>query len=193
MVSPIQEREPQSDSLAEIPKKLPANKPSATPRSPSFVRGYTWLLIHARQFGEAERECRRLITEGGDPPYFRNQLGLVLFGQRRFEEACAELEAAVEGGPNPEVSLVNLAIVQAILGQQAAAEELLERLQEQAAVRYVPATSVAFLAGALGREEEALDALERACLNREYSLVSAKVFFVFDSFRVRSSVPAGES
>jgi TolB-like protein/Flp pilus assembly protein TadD len=153
------------------------------PLSPTFVRGYTGLLIHARQFGEAERECRRLIAEGRDPAYFRNQLGLVLFGQRRFEGACAELKAAVAGGPNPEVSQVNVAIVQAILGQRAAAEELLEHLQEQAAVRYVPATSLAFLNGALGREEEALAALEQACLNREYSLVSAKVFFLFDSFR----------
>jgi Flp pilus assembly protein TadD len=63
------------------------------PLSPSFMRGYTWLLIHARRFGEAERECRPLLAEGGDPVYFRNQSGLVLFGQRRYEEACAELEA----------------------------------------------------------------------------------------------------
>ena len=60
---------------------------------------------------------------------------------------------------------------------------MLERLQEQAAVRYVPATSLAFLNGALGREEEAISALEQACRNREYSLVSAKVFFVFDPVR----------
>jgi Flp pilus assembly protein TadD len=153
------------------------------PLSPSFVRAYTWLLIHARQFGEAERECRRLIAEGRDPAYFGNQLGLVLFGQRRFEGACAELKAAVADAPNPEVSQVNVAIVQAILGQRAAAEQLLEHLREQATVRYVPATSLAFLNGALGREEEALAALEQACRNREYSLVSAKVFFLFDSFR----------
>jgi TolB-like protein/Tfp pilus assembly protein PilF len=43
------------------------------PLRPSFVRSYIWLLIHARQFGEAERECRRLIAEGRDPAYFRNR------------------------------------------------------------------------------------------------------------------------
>ena len=153
------------------------------PFSPTFARGYVWLLIHSRRFHEAERECCRLIAERRDPAYFRNLLGLVLFAQTRLEEACAEFKAAVAGGPNPEVSQVNVAIVQAILGQRAAAEELLEYLQQQAAIRYVPATSLAFLIGALGREEEALDALEQACLNREYSLLSAKVFFLFDPFR----------
>jgi tetratricopeptide (TPR) repeat protein len=153
------------------------------PLTPGFVRAYIWLLIHSRQLGEAERECRRFIAESREPAYFRNQLGLVLFGQKRLQEAWAEFEAAGTDGPNPEVSQVNAAMVQALLGERAAAERLLEHLQAQAAVRYVPATSLAFLNGALGREEEALAALEQACRNREYSLVSAKVFFLFDPFR----------
>ena len=153
------------------------------PFSPTFIRGYLSLLIHARRFGEAELESRRLISEGRDTLYVRSQLGIVLFGQRRFEEACAEFQAACAGGPNPEVSEVNVALGQALLGESAAAEELLERLRVRAATCYVPASSLAFLNAALGRVEEAFSALEQACRNRELLLVFAKVFFIFDPIR----------
>jgi serine/threonine-protein kinase len=153
------------------------------PFSPTFIRGYTWLLIFARRFEEAEQECRRLISEGRDPLYVRNQLGVVLLGQRRFQEARAEFEGGGTGGPNPETSEVCVAVVRAVEGERASAEELLQRLQGEAANRYVPATSLVYLYGVLGRYEEAISALEQAYGNREYSLVSAKVFFVFDPIR----------
>jgi Flp pilus assembly protein TadD len=153
------------------------------PFSPTFIRGYTWLLIHARRFEEAEQECRRLISEGRDPLYVRNQLGVVLLSQRRFQEARAEFEAGGAGGPNPETSEVCVAVVRAVQGERASAEELLQRLQAEAATRYVPATSLVYLYGVLGQQEEAMSALEQACWNREYSLVSAKVSFVFDPIR----------
>jgi Flp pilus assembly protein TadD len=153
------------------------------PFSPAFVGAHIWLLIHARRFEEAERECRRVIAQSRDPVYVRGQLGIVLFGQGRLEEACAELQAAIAGGPTSEWSEVNVAILQAKLGQPARAEELLQRLRKQAATRYVPASILAFLNGVLGREEEAFLALEQACRNREYPVAVAKEFFIFDPVR----------
>jgi hypothetical protein len=123
---------------------------------------------------------RRLISEGRDPLYVRNQLGVVLLGQRRFQEARAEFEAGGAGGPNPETSEVCVAVVRAVEGER---RRIVAAPPRRSANRYVPATSLVYLYGVLGRYEEAISALEQAYGNREYSLVSAKVFFVFDPIR----------
>jgi hypothetical protein len=93
------------------------------------------------------------------------------------------MQAAVADGPNPEVAEIKLAFLRAKSGDRAGAEELLERLQTRAPSQYVPAVSLAFLNGVLGRTEEALSALEQAYRNREPLLAVAKVFFVFDPVR----------
>jgi TolB-like protein len=63
------------------------------------------------------------------------------------------------------------------------AEAMLKELQAQAQTQFVPATSFAYVLLALGKREEALDALEKAYEQRDFALVWLNHFRFYDPIR----------
>ena len=153
------------------------------PFSPPLARSYALILLLARQFPAAERECRAILQQEPGDGLARVLLALSLHGQSgRIREALAEYERLYAEDPSLQHEAY-VKDVRAVLGDRAPAEQLLERLTRRAATEFVPAMIFAFLHLHLGRIEEAVTAIEQAYRNREFELAVAKVAFGFDAFR----------
>ena len=76
-----------------------------------------------------------------------------------------------------------LAFLYARAGRREEALRILSELQSRARAGYVPATALARVHLGLGEKEKALSFLERACKDRDISLVSLKVGWIYDPLR----------
>lgn len=78
------------------------------------------------------------------------------------EAALAAIEQSVQLNPHTSQAAALQGVMLARCGRVAQARAALDRLQAQAAQRYVPPTSIAAVQAALGEHDAALDSLERA-------------------------------
>lgn len=78
------------------------------------------------------------------------------------EAALAAIEQSVQLNPHTSQAAALQGVMLARCGRVEQARTVLDRLQAQAAQRYVPPTSIAAVQAALGEHDAALDSLERA-------------------------------
>lgn len=93
-------------------------------------------------------------------------LGRVYRGQRRFPEAISEVERAVRLSGANALTSAGLGQLYALSGREHDARRVLTELIDRSRKSYIDAESVAEIYLALGRKDEALDWLERACSDR---------------------------
>jgi serine/threonine-protein kinase len=93
--------------------------------------------------------------------------GGVLLALGRFDEARAALERSIELSTLGGWAETILALLHLGTGERARAEEVLASLLERRKRAYVSSASLAMLACALSRTEEALDLLDQACAERD--------------------------
>ncbi len=113
--------------------------------------------------GKAEEYLRRAIDARPDYAEARNNLGTVLAGQQRWNEAAREFEAAAGNVlyTTPERAYFNLAEVQRMRKDPARAEDAYRR-SIQANIRYAPAyLGLAAVLGEKGNWDEAAAVLAR--------------------------------
>ena len=89
--------------------------------------------------------------------------------------AVADLQRSVETSHGNTQAMAVLAIAYVAAGDRARAEAVLEDLERRAAKQYVPASSIASVHNALGREDAALDYLERALEAHDIRIAFLKV------------------
>ena len=152
------------------------------PFSPSIERAHGWILLLAREFGQAEAEFRRIIAKRPDTGFIRSQMGMALLGQKRYKEAATEFESACRTAPTP-IREVLIAWALARCGESDVAEKTLARLRGRAVHEFVPSLGFALLHFALGQEHEGFSALNQCLINREQQISACKVHFIFDPLR----------
>ncbi len=101
----------------------------------------------------------------------------------QHDEAIAELKRALQLSENSPVMLGHLGAAYAAAGRRADAEAVLHQLQTLAGQLYVPATSAAIIYTALGDKPRALDALQRAYDEHDFSIVQIGIAPWFESLR----------
>ena len=139
-----------------------------------------WCLYHARRFDEALTMAReRLQTEPGNI-MLRYGTSYLLSAIGRHEEAIAAARKSIEMMGKASHTLGRLAAAHAEAGDVDSAEAVLREMEEVASRRYISPYHGALVNCALGRNEPALDLLERALELKDAWILWAAVDPEFD-------------
>jgi tetratricopeptide (TPR) repeat protein len=87
------------------------------PKNEKYAVGYAAALVQARQFGQAEKLLRQVISANPDNYTAHANLALALFEMKRFPEALPEYEWLATAKPDIAVTYFFIAIAHDNLGQ----------------------------------------------------------------------------
>jgi TolB-like protein/DNA-binding winged helix-turn-helix (wHTH) protein/Tfp pilus assembly protein PilF len=154
------------DSFAQIEKARELD-----PLSISINFSLGWRLYMARQYDRAIAQLQSTLEM--DPSY---ELPHLVVGQAYeqkgdYARAISELKKAVELSHSTPLMVSALAHAYGRSGRRAEAESLLAKLQGKAATEYVSPYYLAVVLLGLGRNEQAIDWLEKAFADRSNGLV----------------------
>ncbi len=154
------------------------------PLSPIIGTNVGWVEYLARDYPDARRDLHRVIELY--PSFARawTRLGMVEMATGDNVKAIGDLTRALQfsGDEDPWVEGL-LGEAKARAGNRAAAERALAQLDRRRATQYVPPISRALILLGLGRNAEALTALEQAVQDHSTSMVYARVDPSLDSIR----------
>jgi len=142
-----------------------------------------WILFMARRYDEANRELRSaLAVEPNDSSALWN-LGFVLIGDGKPEEAIPFLEKTALVSSRSPGSIELLAMAYARAGRRPEALRLLSELKQRRQKGYVPAGALINPYLGLGDYDEAFAGFERAYQEKSNILQFLKVHPFFDPVR----------
>jgi len=145
--------------------------------------GIGWILFMARRYDEANRELRSaLAVEPNDSSALWN-LGFVLIGDGKPEEAIPFLEKTALVSSRSPGSIELLAMAYARAGRRPEALRLLSELKQRRQKGYVPAGALINPYLGLGDYDEAFAGFERAYQEKSNILQFLKVHPFFDPVR----------
>jgi TolB-like protein/Flp pilus assembly protein TadD len=142
-----------------------------------------WTSYFARQYDRAIEQCRKALELDANSDGAHACLGQSYRAKGMHEPAIAESRLAVTLSGGHPARVVGLARAYAAAGRKSEAGKVLEELRQRGKRSYVPAYLLAMTHAALGEEEKALAALERAYAERDRYLIWLKVDEVFDPLR----------
>ncbi len=142
-----------------------------------------WVRYAAGEFDTAIDRSRHVLDMDAGYAPARRILGASLLGAGKPDEAVLELTAAV--GPDAEdpISLAWLAHAKALAGSRDEAGALVTQLESSARNHYVPGYHLALAHIGLGNRDAAFGLLEKACSDREPSVVNLRVEPRFEPLR----------
>jgi TolB-like protein/Tfp pilus assembly protein PilF len=142
-----------------------------------------WVRYVAGEFEAAIDRSRHVLDMDAGYAPARRLLGAALLGAGKPDEAVVELTAAV--GPDAEdpISVAWLAHAKALAGARDEAGALVTRLESIARRAYVPGYHLALAHVGLGHRNAAFGLLEKACIDREPSIVNLRVEPRFEPLR----------
>lgn len=167
-----------SDATAEVKRALTLDA-----LSPIVNTDLGWYLLYAGHDREAMEQFRKTLEL--DPNYTSARWGLgAAYAQAKlYDEAVDELKKAVRLSEGSPVPTGHLGYAYGMKGATADAERTLADLGQFAERQYVPGSAVALVYAGLGDHRRALDALERAYQEHDFSMVLLGVAPWFDSLR----------
>jgi TolB-like protein/Tfp pilus assembly protein PilF len=142
-----------------------------------------WVRYLASEFDAAIDRSRHVLDMDSGYAPARRLLGAALLGAGKQEEAVVELTAAVGPDADDPVSVAWLTHAKALAGARDEAGALMTRLESWASSAYVPGYHLALAHVGLGHRDAAFDLLEKACLDREPSIVNLRVEPRFEPLR----------
>lgn len=141
------------------------------PASPVLISKPAWSYYYAGEFEKAIEPCERAIAYDDTFVYAHLWLGQALERQGEYEKAVKEFRTVVarmDGAPEP-VAL--LAHAYAVSGDQMRARKILGDLFAQFRERYVSPYHIATVYAGLNEIDEAMNWLETAYRDRQYSMI----------------------
>ncbi len=145
------------------------------PLSPMLNSLFAGFLTAARQPEEARKQVQRALDL--QPDFWialHVRAGMAMDGGN-MRAAVADYSRAADSSSRTSQVLAMLAVAHAGAGEPDAARAILAEMEARRATTYVPATSFAATALALGKPGTALDELERAHRERDIRMVFLKV------------------
>ena len=151
--------------------------------SPIVNTDLGWCLLYAGRNSEAVDQFRSTVEI--DPNYAsaRWGLGAAYTQQGLFTEATAELKKAVTLSDGSPIVIGHLGLANGLRGSAADARTTLAELKTLSDREYVPSSAVALVHAGLGEKAQALDWLDRAYDEHDFSLVFLDVAPWFKSLR----------
>jgi len=153
------------------------------PFVPVHLAGEGVVLLVARRYDEAISSLMRCIEMDPDAIMINIWLGHAYSGSGQYSEAVKYLEWTLQQNEDFTYPIYLLGRSYALSGDREKAFGTIARLESLAAKKYVPPCSFAVIYLALGMIDKALDYLEEAYRVRDFWLVWANVFELFDRAR----------
>jgi serine/threonine protein kinase/tetratricopeptide (TPR) repeat protein len=166
------------DAMAEIQRAQDED-----PGSPIVSTNRGWCLLYSRKSEDAVEQFRRTLQV--DPNYVGAHwgLGAAYVQEGLFDEAIAELRKAVTLSEGSPLLVGHLGLAYGLSGSKADAAGSLAELRRMAERQYVPSSALAMVSLGLGDRTAALDLLDRAYEEHDFSLVFLQVAPWFDRLR----------
>jgi Tfp pilus assembly protein PilF len=142
-----------------------------------------WVRYAAGEFDAAIDRSRHVLEMDAGFTAARRILGASLLAAGRAEEAVVELTTAAGPDADDSISLAWLAHARAMAGARDEAGALVAQLESAARSRYVPGYHLALAHIGLGHRDAAFGLLEKACIDREPSVVNLRVEPRFEPLR----------
>jgi serine/threonine-protein kinase len=139
--------------------------------SPIVNSDLGWCFLFAGQRAEAIAQFRKTLEFDANLVSAHRGLGIALSEDGRHDEAIAELKQALALSENSPIVMGQLGAAHARRGNRAEAENVARNLQALSASQYVPSSALAVVHAALNDNARALDALEKALDEHDFSIV----------------------
>ncbi len=154
------------------------------PHNANLQTQYGWCYMDSGRYAEAVTELRKAVALDPAAGFPCWSLGFAYQESGALDEAINEFERGVkitEGNHSFYIGLLGGALARA--GRREDAERILAELEQRAAREYVPPFDRAVVLASLGREDEALKALERAYEERNALMWYRIHFPTFETLR----------
>ena len=158
------------DAIAEVKRAQELD-----PLSPIVNSDLGWYLFYAGQTADAVAQFRKTIEFDSNSVSAHRGLGVTLSQMGRSDEAIDELKRALDLSEHSPVLLGHLGAAYARAGRKADAEGVLKELDGLATRLYVPSSSIATIYAALGDKPRALEWLQKAYDEHDFSIVQIGV------------------
>jgi TolB-like protein/Tfp pilus assembly protein PilF len=156
---------------------------SRDPMSSLLNAGLAHVLVSARQFDRCIEQCNTALEVDPNMTLSYWTLGVAYEQKGQYAQSIEVLEKGIARGVALPYSKSFLAHTYARSGELEKARVQLQEVCELSQTRYVPALAFSIIYDGLQEIDLALDALERACENRETNLIFIKVYPLFDAIR----------
>ena len=166
------------DSFEEIKKAR-----ELEPLSISINTALGWRLYLAREYDRAIAQLRDTLEMDPASEWAHLNLGQAYEQKGQFNLAIEELQKALELAHSSPLTISALAHAEALSGNHAMANKLLSQLEELSKKQYVSPYYVAIVYLGLGKNELAMNWLEKAYADRSNGLVFLKVEPELDPLR----------
>jgi len=153
------------------------------PLSPIVNSDLGWFLMYAGQPAEAIAQFHKTLEFDANSVSAHQGLGIASTVTGRHDEAIAELKRALTLSEESPVVLGYLGAAYAAQGNTKEAERVLRDLQALSARQYVPSSALAVIYTALGDKTHAIDLLERAYSEHDFSMAQIGVAPWFQRLR----------
>ena len=151
--------------------------------SPIVNTDLGWYLLYSGRDSEAVEQFRKTLELDTNYLSARLGLGASYAQQQRYEEAIEELTKAVSLSEGSPVPMGHLGFAYGLKGANAEAKKILSALSTLANRQYVSSSTVALVYTGLGDKAHALDWLEQAYQEHDFSMVFLDVAPWFKSLR----------
>jgi len=154
------------------------------PLSPVIGAGTAYVYVLKNDLDSAVEQCQRTLELDPNSPLTHELLGIAYLKQRRYEEATAEFEKAVElSGRANNRYLSSLGYCYAVTGRRGEASAILKELEDRYAKRGGKGQFLAGVYAGLGERDKAFAWLEREFVQRGVLLPEITWRFAFEGLR----------
>ena len=166
------------DAIAEVQRALDLD-----PLSVIVNTDLGWYLLFSERHAEAIAQFRKALDLDANAVSAHRGLGVALSENGRHDDAVGEFARALALSENSPVVMGHLGAAHARAGRKTEAQKVLSDLQRVSDRQYVPSSSVAMVYAALGDRAAALDRLEKAYDEHDFSLAQLAVAPWFKDLR----------
>jgi serine/threonine-protein kinase len=145
------------------------------PVSPIITAGVSWMNHFARNHEQAAAMAVATMAFEPDFVIAHARRGVALKHLGEYGQAAAAINRCLTLSPDNPDHLAQLGQIHALQGQRHAARQVIARLKQLAATRFVPAYDLALVHAALGERDAAFEWLQRAYDERYGPLVFLRV------------------
>jgi serine/threonine-protein kinase len=166
------------DALAEVQRALDLDQDSVIVNT-----DFGWHLLFAGRHADAIAQFRKTLAFDANAVPAHRGLGVALSEDGRHDDAIAEFQRTLPLSEHSPVIVGHLGAAYARAKRRGDAEKILKELQALSEKQYVPASSVAMVHAALGDRAKALDWLEKAHGEHDFSIAQIGVAPWFKDLR----------
>jgi DNA-binding winged helix-turn-helix (wHTH) protein/tetratricopeptide (TPR) repeat protein len=154
-----------AEAQAEVKRALDLDPLSLSANAASGL-----ILYFGNRYAQAVAQLEKTLELDANFLPARWFLAWTLVAMRRYQDALAQLEEAEALSPDNARTLGELGFVQAARGNRSTVQRILVQLRELSRRTYVSSFSLAIIAAASDQKDEAFDALNRACEERNWNV-----------------------